>query len=334
MGICCSRGEAMSPSERQRVRVAVFGIAMLAAFLTVQAENKIDATQPRGQREEEGARLLSGAIDMHFHMDSPLPSGAHEEAVIATVRLAKARRMRGLVIKNHSEPTATLAYLLRLEIPDFGIFGGIVMNRSVGGMNSAAVEHMATQLYGQPGKVVWMPANDSEIESTAPYPEKPFVAISRNGQLLPEVKDIIALVAKFHLVLASGHIAPQDALLVFREGKRVGVQHMIATHAMDLAGKMTMEQMQQAMELGAIIEFDFRHVLIEDGRRATAIRTLGPDHCLISEFWTKNEPPREYANLDGVGAFVEAMHARGFSDQELDMMLKTNPARLLGIDSN
>jgi predicted metal-dependent phosphotriesterase family hydrolase len=119
---------------------------------------------------------------------------------------------------------------------------------------------------------------------------------------------------------------------VFQEGRRQGVQHMIATHAMDLAGKMTMDQMLEAMKLGAVIEFDFRNILTEGARRADAIRKLGPEHCLISEFWTKNQAPREYAGLEGVGAFVEAMHARGFSDQELDIMSKGNPARLLDLD--
>lgn len=282
-------------------------------------------------RDAEGSRFLNGAIDMHLHMDSPLPTGVHAEATIATIRLAKARGLRGVVIKNHSEPTATLAFLLRQEIPNFEVFGGIVMNRTVGGMNAAAVEHMATAIYGAPGKLVWMPANDSEIESKPPYPEKPFVAVSRDGQLLPEVKEVIAVIAKNHLTLASGHISPEDALLVFQEGRRQGVDHMIATHAMDLAGKMTMEQMLEAMRLGAVIEFDFRNTLSEGGRRADAIRKLGPGHCLISEFWTKNDEPRVYADLEGVGAFVEGMHARGFSDQELDIMVKRNPALLLGL---
>ena len=66
-----------------------------------------------------------------------------------------------------------------------------------------------------------------------------FVAVSRNGELLAEVKDVIAIVAKHGLTIASGHIAPAEALMVFREAKRQGVQYMIATHAFDLAGKMT-----------------------------------------------------------------------------------------------
>lgn len=286
----------------------------------------------QASREAEGARLLQGAIDMHFHMDPPLADGSHDGAVIATVRVARSRGMRGLVIKSHSEPTATLAYQLRLEIPNLDLFGGIVMNRSNGGMNVAAVEHMATQIYGAPGKVVWMPAYDSEIESNPPYPKKPFVAVSRDGKLLPETKKVIAVVAKYDLILASGHIAPEEALMVFREGRGQGVHHMIATHAMDLAGKMNMDQMLEAAKLGAIVEFDFRNILDEGGVRVDAIRKIGPERCLISEFWTQ-KAPRVYAGLDGMGGFVEAMHARGFNDHELDIMFKENPARLLGLST-
>jgi len=217
-------------------------------------------------------------------------------------------------------------------MPGFDLFGGFVTNLPEGGMNAAGVEYMATRIKGYPGKVVWMPAYDSEIESRiSKEPNKPFVAVSRSGELLPETKAVISLVAKHDLILASGHIAPEEALLVFAEGRKQGVQHMIATHAMDLAGKMNMDQMQAAVKLGAIIEFDFRNTLSEGGRRMDAIRKLGPEHCLISEFWTHPQAPKEYGGLDGVGAFVDAMHARGFTDRELDIMFKENPARLLGL---
>jgi hypothetical protein len=108
---------------------------------------------------------------------------------------------------------------------------------------------------------------------------------------------------------------------------------MIATHAMDLAGKMNMDQMLEAAKLGAIIEFDFRNIREEDGVRIDAIRKIGPERCLISEFWTQRSP-RIYAGLDAAGQFVEAMHARGFTDSELDMMFKGNPAKLLGLASH
>ena len=111
----------------------------------------------------------------------------------------------------------------------------------------------------------------------------------------------------------------------------MGVQHMIATHAMDLAGKMTMPQMQQAAKLGAFIEFDMRNVL--EGDRVAAIRTLGPQVCFLTEFWTREGATNVYASLDGIGAFAEAMRTRGFSDDELDLLFKVNPARILGLEA-
>ena len=52
-----------------------------------------------------------------------------------------------------------------------------------------------------------MPAGDTEKEvRETKNPNGPFVAVSRNGELLPEVKQIISIIAKHHLTLASGHI--------------------------------------------------------------------------------------------------------------------------------
>jgi hypothetical protein len=189
---------------------------------------------------------------------------------------------------------------------------------------------MATQIKGEPGRIVWMPAGDTAKEvRESKNPNGPFVEVSRNGELLPEVKQVISIVAKHGLVMASGHIVPEEALMVFREAKRQGVQHMIATHAFDLAGKMTVEQMQEAAKLGAFIEFDFRNTL--EGGRMDAIRKVGPEFCFLSEFWTKVTAPKEYGGLEGVGAFAEVMRAHGFTDRELELMFKDNPAKALGL---
>lgn len=291
-------------------------------------------TSAQSKREADGARLLRGSVDVHFHMDAMTPAGGSVQADLATVRVARDRGVRALVIKNHFEPTATVAYLLRREVPNIELYGGLVMNLSNGGMNPSGVEYMATQIAGAPGKVVWMPAFNSEIESRiAKEPNKPFVAVSKNGELLPATKQVLALIAKHNLTLASGHIAAEEALLVFREAKKMGVQRMIATHAMDLAGKMTIAQMQQAAQLGAIIEFDFRNILDDNAVRVDAIKKLGAEHCLISEFWTKVQPPKIYGDPAGVGAFAEALRARGITDRDLDIMFKVNPAKVLGLDT-
>src|ERR1051326_6150800 len=87
------------------------------------------------------AQSLAGGIDFHVHSDPD--SMPRSIDAIDLARLATQRGMRGLVLMNHYEPTAALAYVVRKEVPGIEIFGGIDLNRSVGGVNPAAVERMA-----------------------------------------------------------------------------------------------------------------------------------------------------------------------------------------------
>src|ERR1700748_269542 len=96
---------------------------------------------------------LTGVIDIHAHCDPD--SSPRSIDAIDLARAAKARGMRGLVLKNHYEPTASLAYIVRKEVPGIEVFGGIDLNLSVGGMNPSAVEHMAA-ITGGFGHFVWM----------------------------------------------------------------------------------------------------------------------------------------------------------------------------------
>jgi len=102
--------------------------------------------------------------------------------------------MRGLVLKSHWEPTASLVYLVRKEVPGIEIFGGIDLNVSVGGMNPEAVERMA-KITGGWGRFVWMSTFDSQAQVRFSKEDRRFVAVSRNGELLPETKKVIAMVA-------------------------------------------------------------------------------------------------------------------------------------------
>src|SRR6185369_12000119 len=175
------------------------------------------------------AQTLTGVVDIHAHFDPD--SVPRSIDAIDAAKLARSRGIRGLVLKNHYEPTASLAYVVRKLVPGLEAFGGIDLNRSVGGINPAAVEHM-TRVKGGWGRVVWMPTFDAENQVRDSKENRPFVAVSRNGQLLPEVRETLAIIARHHLVLATGHSTPEECLMLVREGRRAGVEHMVITHAM------------------------------------------------------------------------------------------------------
>jgi hypothetical protein len=163
--------------------------------------------------------------------------------------------------------------------------------------------------------------------------KRPFAAVSRNGELVPEVRDVIAIIAKHGLVLATGHSSQEEALLLLREGRRQGVRQMVVTHAMLAPVQMDLPHMKEAVKLGAFIEFVGGSLATKDAptrlaRFAEAIRSLGPESCILSSDLGQagNALP-----ADGFGEFLVALRSRGFSAQEIDRMSKENPARLLGL---
>ena len=280
--------------------------------------------------QNDGARLLQGTIDIHVHSDPD--DRPRSIDAIDVAKLAKARGMRAIVLKNHYDPTSGLAYVVRKEVPGIEVFGGIDLNLTVGGMNPAAVEHMA-RMNGGWGRFVWMSTFDAENQVKYSKENRPFVRVSSKGELLPEVKEVIGVIAKHNLVLATGHVSAEEGLMLLREGRRQGAQHMVVTHAMNDPILMEIPQMQEAAGLGAFIEFCGGSVSTPDSaarldRYADAIRKVGPQSVILSsDLGQKGNalPP------DGFAAFLVALRRRGFTEVELSRMSKENPAKLLGL---
>jgi hypothetical protein len=276
---------------------------------------------------------LNGVIDFHAHSG---PDGV-PRAIDADdlARLAKERGMRGLVLKNHWEPTDALAYVLRKEVPGLEIFGGIALNLSVGGMNLEAVKHMI-QMKGGWGRVVWFPTFDSENAVRSAKEDRPFVAVSKDGHLVPEAMQVIDLIAQHpELVLETGHISPEEGLMVVREAKRRGVKHVVVTHAMRAPVWMKIPQMVEAAQNGAYIEFVYSALTgakpdntVEE--YAKAIREIGPKYCILATDLGGVAAGRP-SHPDGMLMFMEALRMQGISQADIDMMSKTNPALMLGL---
>src|SRR4029450_1005428 len=107
--------------------LACIASLMLLVLMGVRTR-PIAAGAAQSAREADGPRLLRGAPDLHFHVDPWGPGATSGQADIATIRVARERGMRGLLLKDHNEPTAPLAYLLRREMPNFELYGGLVLN--------------------------------------------------------------------------------------------------------------------------------------------------------------------------------------------------------------
>src|SRR6267143_1833017 len=167
--------------NHRSVRALFIALAMLAG-----AAGAAEVRQRA--RGDDAARALSGAVDIHVHSDPD--DRPRSIDAIDVAKLARSRGMRAIVLKNHYDPTASLAYIVRKEVPGLEVFGGIDLDLQVGGINPAAVENMA-RVKGGWGRIVWMPTLTSENAVRAFKLNEPFVSVSRNGKLLPEVNKVI-----------------------------------------------------------------------------------------------------------------------------------------------
>jgi hypothetical protein len=271
---------------------------------------------------------LEGMIDVHMH--SAPDSMARSIDAFETARNAKAAGMRAIVLKNHYTQTAGTAYLVSQIVPDLEIYGGIALNRAVGGLNTVAIDHMV-RTTGSLGRIVWMPTFDSEHYHLTGTPNPAFVAIAASGELLPETLAVLQSISANNLALATGHSSPEESLMLIQAAREAGINRIIVTHpALPQVG-MTLEQEQQAAELGAFLEYCIGFALNSDAvfmQFVEQIRQLGPEHVILS---TDLGQPGNPSHAEGLRMFVEKAKAAGITQAELDIMLKTNPATLLGL---
>lgn len=270
---------------------------------------------------------LSGVIDFHVH--SGPDSRPRSVSDLEVARIAKRAGMRGLVFKNHFTMTADRAWLAMQEVSGIEIFGGVALNHAVGGLNAEAVRQLVAFSGGR-GKVVWLPTFDAEFWMTRAGDPGQFVPVMRDGRPDPALGEIFDLIAQHELVLAMGHSSPEEVLALIPEARRRGVRHILVTHG--LGQQPSSRQLAGMVEQDAVIELVW--LAVGNGEftltdYADAIREHGARHFLLSSDLGQEMSP---LHTDGLVAFMEGLRAEGISDEEIDLMIRRNPARLLGLD--
>jgi hypothetical protein len=178
---------------------------------------------------------------------------------------------------------------------------------------------------------VWMPTFDSESQVTLTHEHRPFARVVKDGRLVPEVLQVIAIAAKNNLVLETGHSAPAESLLIIQEAKRQGVKHVMVTHALtNPGGPLSIAEIEQAARMGAYIELvysPFTDAALQ--KDVEAIRAAGAASVVISSDLGQ---PANPLHPDGLLALYKGLIAHGIPEAEIVQMSKTNPARLLELE--
>lgn len=282
-------------------------------------------------------------IDFHVHSEPDVFGRSMDDIDVAT--LAKRKGMRALVLKNHVTMTADRAVLVMKAVPGIEIFGGIVLNNAVGGINPAAVEWMY-RMSGGRGKVVWLPTFDADMHvKTLVDPKGKGIEVAPGGVVTPQVEEVLKIIARENLVLATGHIHAEEVVAVVKRARELGVKNILVTHALTNIPGMSMAQVKEVTKMGAIIEYcylqsmtgpDAQHAWMKHWKKvplkevAQVVAEIGPDHVLLST------DLGQHANMthpDGMEDMITGLMKEGVSQADIDKMVKRNPARLLGLEN-
>lgn len=320
------------------MRTILFAVSLAASAVWTASDVLAQAGFPPPPPKVSPA---AGVTDMHVHSHPDVFGRNLDDIDVA--QLAKARGMRGIVLKNHVAETASRAALVMRVVPGVEVFGGIALNKAVGGINPDAVEWMH-RTYGGRGKMVWLPTFESDKHvKTLSKPDAVGLVVAPNGQVTPEMEAVLKIIARENLVLGTGHVHPEEIIAVVKRGRELGVKNMLVNHGLTNVPGMTMAQAKQVTDMGAVIEICFLQFLagpnaplpflthwtqVNAKHVAQAVKELGAGSVLISSDLGQTG---NMVHPDGLEAAIAAMKREGVSDADIDTMMRKNPARLLGL---
>jgi hypothetical protein len=289
--------------------------------------------------------ILKGAIDPHVHSGPSIAARGVDHLELA--RELSSAGFVAAVTKDHDYAGVATAELIRKHHPELRtkVFSGIVLNNVVGGINPYAVEHTAAM----GGKIVWMPTlaaeNHLEWEKTSKWthpastqkmrPATPIPVLDANKKVRDEVKDVLDIIARNDMILASGHLHVSETWIVFEEAQRRGVKRLIFTHPEDIV-QASLNDVRGIAAMGAMVEHSlcmfldgskFKTCSAEDLKRQ--IDAAGVDHTILCSDLGQ---VGVFSPLEGFRRGVELCMELGYADEDIHKMVSTNTARVLGFE--
>ena len=295
----------------------------------------------------EAGVLLRGAIDLHCHVNPHYRPEIHSQTALAYAEQARDAGMRAIVLKYVGPPTTGTAAVVNSLVQGIEVYGSLVMNLCNGGINPAAVCRCLE--HGDGARIIFFPTGDTLNHTlyrekfyagvNPPTPKEKAIAILRDGNLLPEVHEVLDLVGAADRCLATAHLSPAE-ILPLVEAAQSRVRRILISHALWKMVGLSFDQLQILIGMGAFVEIEacltmplmwFIHgePPLDPRKAVELIRTLGAESIVLSTDLGQAYSP---VPVEGFRMFLAALLKCGVTPAEIQVMACRNPARLLGLD--
>lgn len=290
---------------------------------------------------EKAEELMYGGIDLHVHSSPCLFDRPLDHFELAEE--ARSKNMQGVMLKTHYDPSVFKAELVKQKVRGIEVYGGVVLNSFVGGLNPAAVE-VAIQAGG---KMVWMPtitaANHIEFYGETQYKSlkrrkaldvasQGITILDEEGNLKPEVFKILDLIAESSVILGTGHLSANEIDVLIEEALRNGIEKILVTHPFFEVPNLSLQDQIKYANKGIYLEKSFCSVTpmwatVSIDRMVESIKKIGPDKCVLVSDLGQMHNPRP---ADGMQQFIQMLLEKGIGETDIRTMFVENPAQLIG----
>jgi Family of unknown function (DUF6282) len=291
--------------------------------------------------------LVRGAYDLHVHVAPDVMERRVDDLGLA--RRFRDAGLAGFVLKSHYAPTAERASVVRAAVTGVDALGAIALNSAVGGLNPVAVEIAAREQ----ARFVWLPTVDSRNErhSRAQAPpgaappmwariqdelrahgisSPPVEVAGPDGAVASGLAQILDLVARHDLVLATGHLSRDEIFTVVSAATEAGVRRIVVTHPEFTSQRIGAGDQRELAARGAYLEHCF--TTPHTGKCSwddvfEGVHAAGPRHSFFSsDLGQPFNPPVE----DGLALMADRFLRAGFSEDDVHTMAVANTRALAG----
>ncbi len=295
-----------------------------------------------GADEAVVAELMKGAVDLHVHSGPSTMSRMLDH--LEQVDDAAKAGMRGVLFKDHYYSVGPMLPMMRRLNPhkQVEMYGSLVLNTTVGGLNPHAVDFNLKA----GTKLIYMPTAHAANHIRSNYRKKRLASnvqlmepyaitvVDDRGRLLDVVKEILDLIAANDAIISSGHLHVAEAWALFTEAKKRGVKRMIMNHP-TYGLHSTIDDIREMAEMGVLMEqsaclfVDSRFNVFPPEHLKEQIDAAGPENSSIGSDLGQVDNP---SPVEGLRQAIRLCLGLGYTPAEIRLMVRDNPARVVGLD--
>jgi len=284
--------------------------------------------------KEKVLELLSGAFDVHAHSGPDTSIGRFFDDWDNALQFMQ-WGMAGFASKAHagdtSRSTVLIQRLANEHAENYGlkktrIVGGVCLNYSVGGWNPEAVRTAAA--FG--GKFVWTPTLDAAHDRAVAGHEGGLKVLGKGDDLLPEVKEVLNVIAEHDLVLSISHQSTEERFILVEAAKKVGIKRILIDHPQQANTRMTVDQMVEIANAGAVLGIYYSSAIEQrsvDPKEVLTILERVPHEKIVcgsdkGSIWGTHP-------AEGMRIFIVRLLVMGISEATIRRLFVDNPHKLV-----